>query len=65
MTDQIQLLAPTYMIVDGQPQIVEAGSILNVPSASAFRGTSVTLTQNVTTPLPVPATPTKISGRSR
>ena len=38
MTDRITILTPTYMKADGQWQIVYPGSVLDVPSASAFAG---------------------------
>ena len=65
MVDQIQLTSLHYMTIDGQPQLVEGGSIVNVPDASAFRSSSTLVKSNVTTPLPVANSPTKVTARSR
>ena len=65
MVDQIQLTSLHYMFIDGQPQLVEGGSIVNVPDASAFRGSSTLVKSNVTASLPIPTSPTKVTARSR
>lgn len=41
MVDRIQITVPTYMHLDGQPQIVLPGTVIDVPTASAFRGSSI------------------------
>lgn len=43
MVDRIQLLVPIYMKADGQPRLVEAGSVLDVPVAGAFSFLHVTV----------------------
>lgn len=41
MVDRITLTKTTYMEVDGQPQIVLSGSVIDVPSSTAFEKTAV------------------------
>jgi len=42
MVDRIQITKPTYMNLDGQWQIVEAG-VIDVPSGGSYRGSAVIL----------------------
>lgn len=41
MVDRIQLTQPHYMSLSGQWQIVDIGSVIDVPSAQAFSASAI------------------------
>lgn len=43
MVDRIQLSVAHYMNLDGQWGIVESGTVVDVPTATAFQGTAKVL----------------------
>lgn len=42
MVDRITINVPTYMQLDGQWQIVDIGSVVDVPDARAFSPSTIT-----------------------
>lgn len=52
MADRIQLTLPYhYLTLNGQPQIVLSGSVIDVPSAAAYPAATV-VTKGVSTTVP-------------
>jgi hypothetical protein len=43
MVDRIQLSVPTYMQLDGQWQIAQTGSIIDVPNKASFSASTATI----------------------
>jgi hypothetical protein len=43
MADRIVINVPTYMVLDGQWQIVYPGSVVDVPSAASFTAVSTVI----------------------
>lgn len=43
MTDRIQITQLTYMNIGGQPQLVDKGSVVDVPSGGKFHASNSTI----------------------
>jgi hypothetical protein len=51
MTDRIQLTRPVYMPLQGQWQIVDIGSVIDVASAGKFSSAHITVLAETAGPL--------------